>query len=180
MGWRINRMLYERDWGEFGVTPRNQQSSRFPFETEMKKRAPLFARLAGGEAIAETVTLRVQDFRETLRERWSDKRVIAVSHGDIIGGAVRYIFEHMTPEEWQDMSRDKGQDIANCAVLWYSRTNPADPSDVRPYIKWRRMVNPNDLSKSPFGGEWCEVPYQSERTGEEMLADIEQFPRLLS
>lgn len=180
VGWRTNRMLYERDWGQFGVTPRTEQAKRFPFETDMKKRAPLFARLAGGEAIAETVTLRVQDFRNTLRERWSDKSALVVSHGDIIGGAVRYVFEHMTPEEWQEMSKDDAQDIANCALLWYSRVNPDDPHDIRPYIKWRRMVDPNDLDASPFGGEWCEIPYQSERSGEEMLADIEKFPRLLS
>jgi broad specificity phosphatase PhoE len=175
--WRKHSMLHERDWGHFGTTPRNQQADRFPRTTQLKQEAPLYARLDGGESLADNVTLRVRDFRETAKQKWDGKKLIAVTHGDIIG-VVRYVFEDMLPEEWHAVDKDKAQRIGNCAVLWYTRTNPSDEYDVRPYLGWRRMVQPDNLASSPFGGEWQELPDDRFMTGEELLASVDKVPRL--
>ena len=179
-GWRVHNMLYERDWGEFGVTPRHEQAEKFPYATMMKNKAPLFARLSGGAAIAETVTLQVDNFRDDLRERWSDGRVLAVAHGDTIKGGVRYVFEHMRPTEWHRMDADPAQNLGNCAILSYLRYDPENPCDVRDYAGWMRVVDPYQPERSPFGGEWQQIPYASELSGEQLMNEVELFPRLIT
>ncbi|HEX4662193.1 MAG TPA: histidine phosphatase family protein [Candidatus Saccharimonadales bacterium] len=176
--WRKHSMLHERDWGHFGTTPRSEQAIKFPKTTELKKAAPLYARLDGGEALADSVTLRVRDFRDTAKRKWDNKRLIAVTHGDIIG-VVRYVFEDMLPEQWHEADKDPAQRIGNCAILWYTRANPVDKSDVRPYIGWRRMIQPDDLAKSPFDGQWQELPDDRFLNGQELLASVEKVPRLV-
>lgn len=175
--WRKHSMLHERDWGHFGTTPRSEQAEKFPRTAKLKHEAPLYARLDGGEALADGVTLRVRDFRDTAKRKWDGKKLIAVTHGDTIG-VVRYVFEDMLPEQWQTVDKDKSQRIGNCAILWYTRTNPNDQNDVRPYIGWRRMIQPDDIGNSPFGGEWQALPDDRFMTGEELLASVNKVPRL--
>jgi broad specificity phosphatase PhoE len=177
--WRKHSMLHERDWGHYGTTPRNEQAGKFPRTTQLKHDAPLYARLDGGEALADSVTLRVRDFRDTAKRKWDGKRLIAVTHGDTIGVA-RYVFEDMLPEQWHEVDKDKSQRMGNCAILWYTRTNPNNQDDVRPYIGWRRMIQPDDIPKSPFGGEWQELPDDRFMTSEELLTSVEKVPRLFS
>jgi broad specificity phosphatase PhoE len=177
--WRKHSMLHERDWGHYGSTVRDQRASIYPRTYQLRKAAPLYARLDGGEALADSVALRVRDFRDTAMRKWDDKRLIAVTHGDVIN-VVRYVFEDMLPEDWHRAHDDPAQNIGNCAVLWYTRTNPSDVDDVRPYIGWRRMVQPDDLDHSPFNGEWVELPDDRFMSGEELLESVEKIPRLTS
>jgi broad specificity phosphatase PhoE len=177
--WRPHNLIHERDWGHFGMTPRAEQPTVFPITSKLKEEAPLFARFDGGEALADNVTLRVRDFRATVKRKWDGKKLIAVTHGDVIG-VVRYVFEDMLPEDWHEVDRDKSQRIGNCAILWYTRQNPEDASDVRDYIGWRRMINPENEAASPFGGQWCELPDRRFMTGKELLASAEHAPRLVA
>lgn len=177
--WRKHNMLHERDWGHYGTVSKAEQASRFPRTFQMHKEAPLYARLDGGEALADNVALRVRDFRDTIRRKWSDQKVIVVTHGETISVA-RYVFEGMLPEEWQKATEDKSQYISNCSILWYTRVNPNDPRDIRPYIAWRRMIRPDDIAKSPFGGEWQEIPDYRFMTAKEMLDTVDKIPRLLA
>lgn len=144
----------------------------------MHEKAPLFARLAGGESIGEGVALRVDNFREDLRSRWSGKRVIATLHGDTFNG-IRYIFEHMLPEEFNDMDWNKAESVGNCALLQLTRVNPEDPQDVRDYVGWRRLYDTYRPERSPFGGEWRELQYTGQRLGRDLLTAIDRFPRIL-
>lgn len=175
--WRKHSMLHERDWGHYGTTPRNEQAERYPRTAQLKHDAPLYVRLDGGESLADSVTLRVRDFRDTAKRKWDGKKLIAVTHGDTIG-VVRYVFEDMLPEQWHDVAKDPTQKIGNCAILWYTRTNPEDEKDVRPYIGWRRIIQPDDIESSPFGGKWQELPDDRFLSGSELLASVEQVPRL--
>lgn len=175
--WRKHSMLHERDWGHYGSVVRDQRASLYPRTHQLRKTASLYARLDGGEALADSVTLRVRDFRDTAMRKWDDKRVIAVTHGDVISVA-RYVFEDMLPEAWQEVYKDPAQRIGNCAILWYTRTNPEDEADIRPYIGWRRMIQPDDLQQSPFNGEWVELPDNRFMSGEELLESVEKVPRL--
>ena len=175
--WRKHSMLHERDWGHYGTTPRSEQADRFPKTSRLKQDAPLYARLDGGEALADSVTLRVRDFRDTAKRKWDGKKLIAVTHGDTIG-VVRYVFEDMLPEQWHAVAKDPSQKIGNCAILWYTRTNPENETDIRPYIGWRRMVQPDSIGSSPFNGEWQELPDDRFMTSEELLASVDEVPRL--
>ena len=72
-----------------------------------------------------------------------DKRVLAVSHGEFMW-AMRFVVERMLPQKWQELDKNKKMRIGNCYILWYSRRNPADPTDVRTSLSdgWRRIVDP--------------------------------------
>jgi broad specificity phosphatase PhoE len=177
--WRPHNMIHEQDWGEYGAIPHSEQEARFPHTYRMRKTASLYARLDGGESKADDVTLRVRQFRDTLREKWSNKRVAVVAHGGYIGVA-RYVFERQLPEDWDTMDNDDSQELGNCAVVWYTKRNPVKPDDVRPYLNWRLMAQPDDLSKSPFGGEWCELPDRRFMTGTELIASADNIPRLVN
>lgn len=109
--------------------------------------------------------------------KWANRRLIAVTHGDVMG-VVRYVFEDMLPEQWHEVAKDKSPKIGNCAVLWYTRVNPETPEDVRPYVGWRRMVQPDDLARSPFNGEWCKLPDNRFMSGSELIESVERVPRL--
>lgn len=176
--WRPHNMIYERDWGVFGAVPRAEQAERFPYTAAMKKLAPLFVQLDGGEALASSVSLRMRSFKDTLFTKWDGKNVITVTHGDVMRVA-RFVFEEMLPEEWHEMDSDKSQDIGNCAIMWYTRTNPEDAGDVRPYLNWRRMIQPDDLEASPFGGEWQEVTRSRIMSAAALRASVEAVPRLI-
>lgn len=176
--WRKHNMLHERDWGFFGTTPRSEQAAKFPRTFQLKHDAPLYVRFDGGESLADDVAIRVRSFRDTAKRKWDDKRLIAITHGDTIG-VIRYVFEDMLPEQWHDVDRDTLQRIGNCAILWYTRTNPADATDVRPYLGWRRMIQPDNLAASPFNGEWQALPDDRFMTGAELLESVEKIPRLL-
>lgn len=175
--WTIHPMLHERDWGEFGETPRSIQQEVFPRTARMREIAPLFARLDGGEAIADNVAMRIRSFRDTLMRK-PDENVLVVAHGDILSTA-RYILEEMLPEQWQAIEDDPSQRIANCSVLWYSRVNPNDVNDVRSYLNWRRMVEPNNLSRSPFEGQWIEIPRTNVLNGRELLESAKAVEKLI-
>ena len=106
--------------------------------------------------------------------------MLAVAHGDTINGGVRYVFEHMRPTEWHRMDADPAQSLGNCAILTYNRVNPEDSTDIRDYVGWMRIVDPYKPERSPFGGEWQEIPYASELTGGQLMQEVELFPRLVT
>lgn len=176
--WRPHGMIHERDWGIFGAVPREKQEELFPHTVHMRKEAAWYARLDGGEALGDNVALRVRDFKQTLFEKWEGRNVLVVTHGDVIK-ASRYVFEEMLPEQWHAVDRDKSQDIGNCALVCYSEENPDDPADIRNYLNWRRMIQPDDLPASPFGGEWQEIQRSRLMSAAALRETVEVIPRLL-
>ncbi|MDB5184986.1 MAG: phosphoglycerate mutase family protein [Candidatus Saccharibacteria bacterium] len=177
--WRPHSLLHERDWGEFGEVPRSDRAELYPRTTRMRKTAPLYARYDGGEALADNVTLRVRDYRRTLKQKWHGKNVLTVAHGDILS-TVRYVNEELLPEQWEVIEKDESQRINNGDILWYSNTNPADAREQLPYLHWMRMIHPTDVAASPFGGEWREMNDNRLFSGTELLKSVELAPRLLS
>lgn len=177
--WLLDDRLKERDWGIYGTTPYDKRRERYEATEQLRSQNSWYTRLDGGEALADNVLARVRDWFATLHRDASEKRVLAVTHGEFMW-TVRGLVEQMLPEEWHDIEKDKTQRLANCAILWYSRANPEDPSDVAPYIKWRRMIYPDDITRSPFGGEWCELPGKRRFTTLQLQESVDEVPRLLS
>lgn len=176
--WRIDDRLIERDWGHYGLVPESEREEKFALTKRMYEQSPFYTRLDGGQSRADLI-LPVRDFFDTLHREASDKRVMVVAHGDLMG-AVRYVLERMLPEEFEAMERDRAQTVGNACLLIYARTNPEDTSDIRENMTWRRMVNPVNPKKSPFGGEWVQLPPRPKYTGAELLAQAEKVPRLLT
>lgn len=175
--WRLDDRLKERDWGTYGSIPRSERASTYPLTEKLRNRSSWYTRLDGGEGLSDNVAQRFRDWLDTLHREMDGKNVIAVTHGELMWTA-RYVLEHMLPEEWDVADMDKSQRIHNCGVIWYSRVNPNDPGEVSKSLTWRRMVYPDNIEGSPFGGEWVELSSKRYLTGEELLNGVEHKPRL--
>lgn len=175
--WRKNDAVIEQDWGQFGMVPYDERAKLFPHATRMKREAKLFARLDGGESPFDQL-FRVRDTKNLLAQKYADKRVLIAAHGGTLT-MVRYMEEHMLPEEFHASEEDRAQMLGNCAILELRRDNPFDPEDVVPYNRWRRITQPDNPAASPFGGEWCELPGRREYSGGELLQHAAAFPSFI-
>jgi len=175
--WIIEDRVVERSWGLYGAISRGDREKMFELTTKMYKQSPWYTKLEGGESRYE-VSDRFRDFQGTLHREAAGKRVLVVTHGDFMGIA-RYNIERMLPEQFEQVEHDRSQILRNCSILHYSRRNPADDSDVREKLNWRRIVHPPDVESSPFGGRWVELPARPKYTGAALLSQAERAARLI-
>jgi len=177
-GWMYDKRIVERSWGTFGSKSREEQKILFAHTVEREEIDPLYTAKDGGEALATDVLMRWRDFVDTLHREATGKRVLAVTHGELMWVA-RFDLERMLPEEWVALDNDREQRIRNCSVLQYSRVNPEDSEDIDTRLKWMRLVYPDAIDESPSGGEWTELENNRRYNGVELAARVDSFPRYL-
>lgn len=176
--WLLDDRIKERDWGEYGATPKDIRAEMFPYSHKNHKTNKWYARLNGGESLADNVLMRARDFIGTMHRDASEQSVLVVSHGEFML-TMRYLIERMLPEEWLAMDEDAAQEIKNCTILHYSRINPKDSSDIRPHVTWVRMIYPYDVAKSPWGGKWREVREKRYVSASEIKSQLEYSKPLI-
>ncbi len=176
--WTPDARLVERDWGEYGSTPAPNRKNLYPGTVRGLEANAFFARMAGGESVFDT-SFRVREFLGMCAREYSDKRVIAVAHGEVMW-ATRFVLERLMPHEWQSLDEQKDQRIANCSILHYTRVDPNGSGEVAGSLSsgWRRITDPID-GKSPYGGEWRRLPGKRSLTAAELMAVVEASPPLL-
>jgi len=169
--WLLDDRIKERDWGEYGATPVEIRKELFPYSHKNHKTNKWYARMNGGESLADNVLMRARDFIGTLQRDMSSKRVLVVSHGEFML-TMRYLIERMLPEEWLAMDEDAAQEIKNCTIIHYTRQNPDNPKDIRTHVSWVRIVYPYNEAGSPWGGGWREVSEKRAVSGEDLEKQI--------
>lgn len=169
--WIMDDRVVERSWGEFGALSRAEREREYALAAQMYSQSPWYTKLPGGESRYE-VSDRIRDFQGTLHREAAGLKVLVVTHGDFMGIA-RYNIERLLPEDFEEIERDKTQEIRNCAMFHYSRVNPDDERDVRDKLSFCRMVNPTDLASSPHGGAWRSLPQRRKFTGAQLLAQAD-------
>ena len=179
IGWLPDIRIVERDWGEYGAVPKEQRLEMFPHIEKMRKVASLFVRYAGGQSMVDK-SLDVKDWLGTLSREQADKKVIAVMHGETMWAA-RFLLERMMPHEYHELDTSKNERIENCTILDYNPVNPEDPTDIRPSLSdgWRRIINPVEPEKSPYGGEWQKLPGKRRFSTAQIDDILESTPRLI-
>ena len=92
--------------------------------------------------------------------------------------AFRVRLERMTSKRYHelDLSDNPFDHIHNCQVLHYTRRDPATQV-LSPHIEWMRSVCPTDLSLS--SNNWQNI-VRRQFTNEELLAEADEIPRLIS
>jgi len=172
--------LVERDWGHYGRTPLADRATLFPDTERLLGRSNFFTRYEGGENFPDMIDGRLRSWVSTVNREQTNRRVLAVVHGELMWGA-RYIFEGLTPKQWEDIDKDKAVRIGNCCLLSYSRQNPNDPTDISRTISsgWRRMIDPYEPEKSPYEGKWVKLPGRTRLMGSEILAAAEAYERII-
>jgi broad specificity phosphatase PhoE len=165
--------LRERDWGDIESLSRSEFEERYPESAHKKRIDSLYWRPPGGESIAQVGETRVQRFYDTLHREAPGKDVIAVTHGETIW-ANRFEQERMDHEKWAISERDAAMKIKNCQVVQYTRLDP-ESGEQASKVLWVRSVCPWETPDNP--GEWEQIERRG-YTNEELLAEVEQLPRL--
>jgi broad specificity phosphatase PhoE len=176
--WQVDDRWRERDYGELSALNHEERRERYPQSTRLKDQHEWYWCPPGGESLATGVRLRFEDILGTLHRQAEDKRVIAVTHGDMIGVA-RYVLEHMDPDEFVATTSDPSQKINNCQVLHYSRVDP-ETQELAPQLRWLRSVAPCDSTGDWNSGEWMEIAPRRTWSDRDLLESVEAYPNMLS
>lgn len=173
--WYTDFHLRERDWGDMDAVSEEDRHKKFAQNMERKSVNPFYWHPPSGESIAQ-VCLRVDRMIDTLHRECDGKRVIIVSHGELMW-AWRVRLERMTPERYLelDASKDPRDHIDNGHVLIYTRENP-ETGKLAPYLAWMKSVSPSHPEASRE--EWQPI-IRPRFTNAELLRIIGEIQQLI-
>ncbi len=174
--WNIDDRWRERDWGEYGILNDEERERLFSLSVKIKGQTEWYWCPPGGESLATGVSLRQKDVFGTLAREMTGKRVIAVTHGEVIE-VDRVIVERLLPEVWHEQKQSTDYRMNNCQVLHYSRRDP-ETGELGKHLEWRRSVCAWDPTKSWQNGEWVKIE-RHKYSDNDLLQMVEAFPRLL-
>ncbi|MFT4126859.1 MAG: histidine phosphatase family protein [Gordonia sp. (in: high G+C Gram-positive bacteria)] len=174
--WTIDDRWRERDWGEYGLLSGAEQQEMFGLSATLKNQSKWYWRPPGGESLATGVRLRFEDILDTMHRELDGKRVIAVTHGEMMEVG-RLVLERLLPEEWQQQQRDDDFEIANCQILHYTRRDP-ETGEIARRLRWRRAVCAYDPARSWARGAWSELGVRT-FSDAQLLALAAEHPNLL-
>lgn len=174
--WYPEFYLRERDWGALDVMTHAQRMAIYADAMRRREIDAFYWSPVDGESMAQ-LCLRIDRVIDTLHRECAGKRVIIVCHGEVMW-AFRMRLERMSLTRYHELavSHNPLDRIHNCQVLHYTRANPVT-GKVEPYLGWMRSSCPWDLSLSPH--VWTPIERRV-YTNEDLLADCERFPRLVS
>ena len=128
--------------------------------------------------MADTCDRLRNNILSTLHRELADKKVIIVSHGDVMR-ALRVTFDRIMADEYHalDIEDPAWFKIGNGQVIHYTRVDPFDSKHVLPHMGWVRSVNPFDPNFA--GHDWKEVVHKT-YTNEELLALANRSTRIIN
>ena len=167
--WQRESLVRERDYGNWEGLDRPQTRERYPRSSELKQRNKFLWRPECGESISD-VELRVREMLATMARELSGRRVVCVTHEDVMW-TFRYRLEKLTIGEWLEFQEDEKHDIVNGGILHYTRERPDGSIDDR-FHRVRRIdpTRPNEAAWTLI-----ERPLLSSA---ELLAEVDQTPPL--
>lgn len=174
--WYSDFYLRERNWGDLDRVSMQEREEKFSQSMQERAIEPFYWTPPNGESLAD-VGLRVDRLFQTLHRECEGKNVVVVCHGEIMW-MIRVRLERITQEKFKelDSSKDPKDAIHNCQILWYTRTNPQDERDIRPYLSWMKSVCPWDSSIS--NNDWNLVN-RPKYSNEDLLNRAEQVKPLI-
>lgn len=154
--WYMDFMLRERDYGLMDIVTDKARREEFAEYVRLREQHLLYAPLPDGESIAQVCDRLRGNIVSTLHRELAGKRVIIVSHGDVMR-AFRIIFERITADEYNALDRadEPPFRIGNGQIIHYTCVDPADHTNVLPYFGWVRSVNP--LQPEYAGHGWRRI-----------------------
>ncbi len=174
--WRTNSLLIDRSRGLIDVMTRVERDRRFPESMEAKRRDPYTWQPPGGASMIQT-RLAVNLFLNLLHREFDGKRVIVVTHGEVMD-AFSMTLEDMPIAEYNRIRRSKNplDHTHNCQVHHFTRRqDPHDPHDTNMsvYLGWVRSVCPYDTSRSP--NQWRRIERKT-FSNDNLLRSLEPSP----
>lgn len=174
--WNRETRIQERDWGDMDVVEPELRHTKFEEHVRRMKRDAFNAAPANGESIA-ALCVRLWQPLHGLHQRFGDKRVLWVCHGEVMWG-MRFLLERMTQPEWctLEASKNPKKRIHNCQVLHYTRRNP-ETGELSSHLDWWRSVLPEDMTKST--NDWKPIVRRT-FSNEDLLREVELVQRMVN
>lgn len=175
--WYTDFQLRERDHGLADIVSDQVRQAEFAEHMRLRKVHLFYAPWPDGESMAEVCDRLRGNTISTLHREMANKRVVIVSHGDIMR-AFRVIFERMPADIYHQLDKEEPKHfkIGNGQILHYTRANPNNPTHVLPYLGWVRSVNPYEPEFA--GHDWRPIE-RKKYTNAELLALAECSERLV-
>lgn len=168
--WEIDDRLAERNWGVHGPLTIAERKKAYDLTDKLMSNDPFHAAFEGGESIWGVKNERIRNLMGTWAREQDGKRILVVTHGDLIRAA-KVGFERILPEEYETIENNPAYKVTNCQCLEYSRFNPTTGQDEGK-IMWRRISNPTAPETSPDGGKWVELRGKPKVNSNEILDKI--------
>lgn len=175
--WYSDFYLRERNWGDMDRATEKEREGKFADSMKEKDVEPLYWTPPNGESLAD-VGLRIDRVFQTLHRECEGRDVVIVCHGEVMR-MIQARLERMTQERFReiDNSKDEKDRIHNCQIMWYTRTNPENEIDIRPYLSWVKSVCPWDESKST--NVWNPIP-RPRYSNEDLLERVNKVDPLVN
>lgn len=173
--WEKQFQLRERVHGLVEGLPDHARQEQFPRYMELHKLHALYSPWPDGESMTEVCDRLNHNIISTLHRDMASKRVIIVSHGDVMR-AFRVILEQIPADTYHEVENQKHFMIGNGQVIHYTRINPEDPTHILPHLGWVRSVNPYDPDYA--GHDWQPI-VRKKYTNAELLVLAQRSPRLV-
>lgn len=175
--WYSDFYLRERNWGDLDRVTEKEREEKFADSMREKNIEPLYWTPPNGESLAD-VGLRIERVFQTLHRECEGRDVIIVCHGEVMR-MIQARLERMTQERFHELdnSTDDKDKIHNCQIMWYTRVNPENEIDIRPYLSWIKSVCPWDESKS--SNVWKPIP-RPKFSNEELLERVKRVDPLIN
>lgn len=170
--WEVDDRLAERNWGAHGRLTITERRELYKITDKMMADDPFHVAFEGGESIWGVKNDRIRNLMETWAREQDGKKIIVVTHSDLMRAA-RVGFERILPEEFEAIESNPVYKVKNCQILEYSRIHPLTGNDEGK-IKWRRITSPIEPETSPDNGQWMELRGKPKLSGSEMLEIIER------
>lgn len=171
--WRVNDRLNERDTGDYHLYSQEERDKRFPGHKERRDAERFYWRPPGGESLYD-LTARLDRFLETLHRECEQQNVLVVCHGEVMW-MFRKILFRLTADQFAELHSK--EQLHNGEVHRYTRVNPCDEADVRPYITWFQRVRPLVPTEEQVL-PWKEITYHR-FSNEALLEMVGQTPPLI-
>jgi broad specificity phosphatase PhoE len=174
--WYVDFYLVERGWGQLDLMSVEERLEKFPEEMRRKDRDGFFHGPPGGESMP-LLCLRVDKVLGTLHRECTNMTVIIVCHGETMEG-FRLRLERLTEKAYLAIkdSKDPFNKINKCQILHYTRRDPKSRL-LASHLEWFRSICPWDVEHSDMAWRAIDHPKYS---NEDLLAEVESFPRLIS
>jgi len=107
------------------------------------------------------VSVRVWAFFDTLARKFPGKKVIVVTHGELMWVA-RYFLERMTLSRWSQLekSQEHFDIIHNCEIIRYARISPWNSRHVEQNFRWMKFMIPWHPEPHLRESGWLEIQRQ--------------------
>lgn len=120
---RFEDRVREKEFGVIGTYTRSGMKKHVPFEAKrLELDGPYYYRPAGGESYPD-MGLRLHSFLHSLYSHQSNKRILVVTHADVIL-MVRKMLERLSEAEL--LKLDATNDVSNCGVTSFVYSDKAD------------------------------------------------------